>query len=197
MAIVPIDVRNALAKQAPRFLRRQFKKETTNKFNKIKSEMIEEFLAHPVTVEIRSGPNGSNISGTLGGASNLFAFIGFRSGTDPIEPILQILQSTNISFKRELKSPFAIGVEYNVFLPEAKDIFDVTPFPFVKGDRSWAEGIERGISGLGYLLRRKTRASRSGVALQGRKKTRSGKFSNTKYISALIKKYKKRFKQLK
>ena len=70
----------------------------------------------------------------------------------------------------------------------------MTPMPWATG-RSWAQGIETGISGLGYLLRKND--GRSGKAIQSRNKVRSGKFQNTSYISALIKKYKKEFNNIK
>ena len=66
--------------------------------------------------------------------------------------------------------------------------------PWATG-RSWAQGIERGISGLGFLLRKNNRG-RSGAAIQSRVKVRGGRFRNTVYISAFIKKYKKRFEEL-
>ena len=76
----------------------------------------------------------------------------------------------------------------------AQDIFSITPLPWASG-RSWAEGIERGLSGLGYLLRKD--GGRSGAAVQSRvNKIRSGRFQNRPYISALIKKYTKRFEDL-
>jgi hypothetical protein len=68
--------------------------------------------------------------------------------------------------------------------------------PWASG-RSWASGIEKGISGLGYLLRNRSSLSRSGQAVQSSVKIRSGSFKNTPYISAIINKYSKKFSQLK
>jgi hypothetical protein len=52
------------------------------------------------------------------------------------------------------------------------------------------------LSGLGYLLRKSD--GRSGAAIQSRvKKVRSGRFQNRPYISSLIKRYRKRFENLK
>ena len=86
-----------------------------------------------------------------------------------------------------------MGIIFEVTLPTAEDIFAVTPLPWASG-RSWAEGIERGLSGLGYLLRKNK--GRSGAAIQSRVKVRGGRFHNTPYISAFIRKYKKRFEDL-
>ncbi len=193
MAKLPLDVQQALQRQAPKELRRDFEKETKDKFKKIKNELIKEFLSDPVTIEILQGARGSNISGTLGGVSNLFAFIGFDSGEQPISPILQSLENIQITYNKEIRKR-GIGVEFDVSMPTAQDIFAITPLPWASG-RSWAEGIERGLSGLGYLLRKD--GGRSGAAVQSRvNKVRSGRFQNRPYISALIKKYTKRFEDL-
>ena len=157
--------------------------------------MIADFLAHPITLEIQSGPSGSNISGTLGGVSNLFAFIGFDQGVDPIAPILALLESVVLQYDSDIKgSGKGLGVNFKVTLPEPEQIFAVTPLPWATA-RSWAEGIERGLSGLGHLLRKNK--GRSGAAIQTRTKVRGGKFQNTPYISAFLKKYKKKFEELK
>ena len=194
MAKLPIDVQNALKRQAPKALRRDFEKDINKKFKDLKNEMIKEFLTDPVTIERLEGAGASNVSGTLGGISNLFAFIGFNSGEQPISPILQLLEGTQIIYKQEIRQR-GIGVEFEVSLPTAEDIFMVTPLPWASG-RSWAEGIERGLSGLGYLLRKSD--GRSGAAIQSRvKKVRSGRFQNRPYISSLIKRYRKRFENLK
>jgi hypothetical protein len=192
MAILPPDVQEALNKQVGKALRRDFEKKATLQFKKIKAELITEFLNHPVTQEIRQGPSASNTSNTLSGVSNLFAFIGFEEGDDPIDPILKIFESMDISFGGEIP----MGAKFNISMPTALDIFSITPMPWASG-RSWAQGIEKGISGLGYLLRNRSSKSRSGEAVQSSVKIRSGGFKNTQYISALINKYSKKFSQLK
>jgi len=194
MALLPSDVQNALKRQVPKALRRDLEKEAKRKFKRIKAEMIKEFLSHPITQEIMEGPSAPNISGTLGGVSNLFAFIGFDAGNQPVAPILERLEAVDIIYNKEYKEK-GIGVSFNVFLPTAEDIFAITPLPWATG-RSWAEGIERGISGLGYLVKKS--GGRSGAAVQSRvNKVRGGGFQNTPYISSFIKRYKKRFEELK
>ena len=194
MALLPSDVQNALKRQAPKALRRDLEKEAKRKFKRIKAEMIKEFLSHPITQEIMEGPSAPNISGTLGGVSNLFAFIGFDAGNQPVAPILERLEAVDIIYNKEYKEK-GIGVSFNVFLPTAEDIFAITPLPWATG-RSWAEGIERGISGLGYLVKKS--GGRSGAAVQSRvNKVRGGRFQNIPYISSFIKRYKKRFEELK
>ena len=189
---LPADVKAALRRQAPKAMRRGFEREAKKEFDKIKQQMIKEFTDNPITQEILAGPDTSNISGTLGGVSNLFAFIGFDRGETPIAPILALFEKMTIKFQNEIKRP-KIGIRFSVDLPTAEDVFAVTPLPWAAG-RSWAQGIERGLSGLGYLLRKNK--GRSGAAIQSRVKVRGGRFHNTPYISAFIRKYKKRFEDL-
>ena len=192
MKNLPRDVQAALNRQVPRVLRNDFKKTFKKDFESLKKEMIKEFLAHPVTLEISAGPGAKNISGTLNGTSNIFAFIGFTPGEDTIKPIIEILE--RIDFKEGSGSK--TGVDFLIDMPQSSDVFAVTPMPWATG-RSWAKGIETGISGLGYLLNKAGKSSRSGVAIQVKNKVRSGGFSNTPYISALLKKYENKFKKLK
>jgi hypothetical protein len=86
-------------------------------------------------------------------------------------------------------------ITFTIDFPTAKDIFRVTPLPWATG-RSWAQGIETGISGLGYYIKQKEN-SRSGLGVQSEKQIRSGvRFRNTKYISDLIQKYNKKILDL-
>ena len=187
---LPADVQKIIDSQSPKFLRKEFEETTRANFFKIKTQLISEFLNHPVTQEIMAGPNASNTSGTLNkGLGNLFSFIGFYKEDDPIQDILNILESIDIQFTKNIKS----GVLFNINFPEPKDIFAATPMPWASG-RSWAKGIESGISGLGYYVLIEDEKSRSGEALQMRVKLNSGvRFKNTTYISSLLAKYKKQF----
>jgi len=189
------DVISALQRQVPKLSRKGLEREARKKFERIKQEMISEFLAHPVTLEIMGGSGGTNISGTLNGVSNLFAFIGFSQGEDPIAPILELLQKVTFQYESDIKRSIqGFGVNFKANLPLPEDIFAITPLPWATG-RSWAQGIERGLSGLGHLLRKN--AGRSGAAVQTSVKVRGGKFQNTPYISAFLRKYKKKFEELK
>jgi hypothetical protein len=163
-----------------------------DKFNEIKSEIIAEFNNHPITREIDGGIDAPNYSGTLNGITNLYSFIGFNSGDDPIAPIRMILNKSNYRIIRQKKG----SVSTVVFeIPTSAQIFAETPMPWAVG-RSWAKGIETGISGLGYYLK-KSRNSRSGLGVQSQTQIRQGVvFRNTKYISDLINRYNVKIKNL-
>lgn len=160
----------------------------SSEINKLKDEMIKEFLQHPVTKEILAGPNASNTSGTLGGYGNLFSFIGFEAGERPIDPILALLRQTRYSVGRVNRGVATITVE----IPSKEQIFSATPLPWASG-LSWAERIEVGLSGLGMYMNKKSDYSRSGTGIQSNTQQRSGGFSNTKYISAFLNHWEKKF----
>jgi len=187
-----LAVKQSLKNQLPNLLKTEARNLVTKAFQKKKNQMIAEFQGHPVTREIQGGINSDNISGTLNGITNLYSFIGFEDGADPTEVIEDMLLSTNIRFLKINRQE----LEYEVTLPEASEIFQKTPLPWAFG-RSWVKGIESGLSGLGYYLN-KRQGSRSGLGIQVEKKVRKGvKFRNTTYISALLKKYKKEFENIK
>jgi hypothetical protein len=187
---LPRDVISSISSQAPKILKNDLISKSRAAGEIIKKQLIVDFLSHPVTRELQAGPSASNTSGTLGGVGNLFVFIGFEKGYDPIEPILSRLESIIFTFSGFTKG----GIIMSVSLPDAQEIFSITPMPWASG-RSWAKGIETGISGLGFLLNKEgIFSSRSGGAIQSENKLRSGvKFSNTQYISALLNKYRKIF----
>ena len=155
------------------------------KIEKLKKEMIADFLRLPVTREILAGSTSSNTSGTLGGYGNLFTFIGFNEGDRPINPIVQLLSQTNYRVTRFNQNGSAKLI---IDMPSKQDIFAVTPLPWASGI-SWSERIEKGISGLGMYLNTSRKNSRSGRGIQADNKIRTGKFNNTSYISAFLNKW--------
>ena len=190
------ELQNLVRKLSQKYLAKESRAQVRNSFQKAfqkkKNEMIAEFLNHPVSLEIKGGVSAKNISGTLGGITNLFSFIGFDSTDNPIDSVVQVLQTTTF----EQTSYRANKINYKVNLPSKDQIFDATPLPYIPG-RSWAKGIETGISGLGFYLKKRSNVSRSGFGIQSKYQTRKGvKFRNIKYISSLLKKYEIEFKNL-
>lgn len=193
--------KNELTKQLSTFVVKEvmkqnsanFKQQVTKAFEKIKREMILEFMNHPVTREILGGPHASNESGTLNGYGNLFSFIGFDAGDNPIDPILDLLNNSKIQHSNTANS----GIMFTIFIPSKQKIFDATPLKWSTG-RSWSEAIERGLSGLGYYLNRDyIKESDSGTGIQTKSVLRKGaKYKPVKYISALINEYTKKFQNI-
>jgi len=179
--------------QADKEYQKQVNSIIDSEFNKIKNDYIQEFINHPITQEIKGGINAANTSGTLGGITNLYSFIGFDEGTDPIKPIEDLLNKSNYRIVFNNKSTDSTVI---FDIPTAAQIFEITPMPWAIG-RSWARGIETGISGLGYYLK-KIKNSRSGLGIQSStEQIRTGtSFKNTRYISDLINRFSKDLKNL-
>lgn len=164
-------------------------------FNQIRQDMIDEFLNHPVTEEIALGPKLGWNSPFLGGYGDLFSFIGFDKNDDPIEPIIKKLRGLRFFtvFSKGFDHKFEVR-----FFPTIDDIAAVTPMPWASG-RSWAKGIESGISGLGSYLNIEHQNSRSSAGIQAKTKRgnlvkiRGGEFRPTPYLSEILNKYRAKF----
>lgn len=201
---LPTSVQKYVNRQAARIYRWEAVRLVSKLFNQVKKDMIAEFMTHPVTIEIMDGIGSDNISFTLGGYGNLYSYIGFEAGYDPISPIINILESAHMTREKQIEG----GWVFSFSIPTAKDIFDVTPLPWAEG-RSWAKGIETGISGVGnYYYKEGQGRSEGGLQINKKKSTkrrqkssnissgRATQFRNVPYISALINKYNTLFKQL-
>jgi hypothetical protein len=146
-----------------------------------KSILIQEFNNHEVTKEISAGPKAANTSGTLGGYGNLFSFIGFEAGSDPISPVRDLLNEIkvgNIKFNGER---YYATVKY----PSQNEIKKATPLPFEEG-RSWALGIEKGISGFTQYIYTRFLAGRSEEGIQSNRRSNSGSFRKQDYLNSLL-----------
>lgn len=149
--------------------------------------MLNEFDGHPITREILQGASGTNVSKTLSGYGNLFSFIGFSAGSNPIGKVRSLLiQYPRIKGKggTRNKKYFLISI------PDTEDFRMVAGMPWESG-RSWVEGIETGISGFGYYMANlfgEDIKSRSGSAVQMNQKIRGGNYKPAPYISGIINK---------
>lgn len=167
-------------------------------FNQIRQEMLDEFINHPITEEIAMGPKLNWNSPFLNGKGDLFSFIGFHEGDDPIKPIFDLIKGIR------LFSVTSKGLDHKFeirFFPTRDDIKQITPMPWAKG-RSWAIGIEQGISGLGSYLNKEHEASRSTAGIEAKDrsgrlvKVRDDKFENVPYISEILNKYRQKFSDI-
>lgn len=180
MARLPRDVTQAINSQLPKEIGKKVEAMVLKEFEVIKKAMIQEFEMHPVTIEIDSGPNSSNTSGTLGGYGNLFTFIGFEDGENPLRQVRARLKETILR-----KTSYKNGVfDFITTEPTKEELYSMTPLPWISGQRSWMDGIETGLSGLGFYLYKEGKSiskSRSGPAIQlkGGKKSESAFGSNT------------------
>ena len=136
-------------------LRSRIDKKVESNLARAKEKYINQFESHPITQEIEAGPEAGNISNTLGGIGNLFSFIGFNKGTNPILKIKDLIKS---SFYLEKKKPIIAGSKirfnYKIRYPSLQDLEGVSPMPWESG-RSWISSVEKSISGFGFYIYKK------------------------------------------
>ncbi len=176
-----------------------FRKESmrlaNEKFLEEKENLLKDFNKHPVTREIESGPDASNVSGTLpGGYGNLFSFIGFNSGENPTEIVRDALEATRLNKtpKKKIsldKASYSFTVKY----PTLEILKQATPMPWETG-LSWLAKVEQGISGFGYFMS-SLNSGRSRGGVQTDRKIRQGGYSPVSYYSGIINRFKKRMKK--
>ena len=205
---LPASTSKEIEAQIGKELRAKFSKIARVEFEKIKHRMIMDFEQHKITQEIEAGPLASNSSGTLGGYGNLWSFIGFPDSYNPLDEIRERLNETKIKdlgFKRSQLN--LITTE-----PSREELFAITKMSDfrddLEGGRSWLDGIETGLSGLGLYRYDEDNdfgsASRSGSAIQlkGGKKSEKAfgigdtggaagpqrsRYTRVSYISAILK----------
>ena len=152
-----------------------------------KQIMLKEFDNHPVTQEIKAGADSDNLSKTLGGYGNLFSFIGFAKGSDPIG-VLRSMLDFPVKISKKASSKTKGRYSFSIDVPNTREIEAETPLPY-EPSRSWVKGIERGISGIGYYIYKKINSSRSGSGVQSQKQLRGGRFGNTSYLTKILDKF--------
>lgn len=191
------SVRKQMARR-PNY-RRLMTAEAKKDFIAIKNKMMEEFNSHKVTREIEEGSSAENISGSLP-KGNLFSFIGFIQGDNPTDDIREVLRDVFVIGSIAVNSSRGT-VSFSV--PDKKEvllaIWEKTPLEWAPG-RSWADGIETGLSGLGQYIYSSEGfnkdSSRSMTGLQTKSRIKkikdSGNFAKgtvfkpKKYIRAII-----------
>lgn len=160
------------------------------KLEDAKNELIQDFSSHPVSKEISAGPNANNISGTLGGYGNLFSFIGFSSGSNPVELWVSFLrkkiQIKNKNPKAKSASGDNISFEFDVSGISETDYIAAGQMPWELG-RSWIKSIEQGISGFSFYISKKM--GRSGGGIQSENSVRSGQYQRKSYWSSMWNKF--------
>lgn len=160
-----------------------------NKVDREKSKLIYEFDNHEVTKEIAAGPKASNTSGTLGGYGNLFSFIGFDAGSDPISPVKELLNEIEVKNIKFNGDNYYATVKY----PSQNEFAKVSPLPFENG-KSWVVGIEKGISGFTQYIYTKFLAGKSKEGVQSNKRSNSGSFKKQDYLNSLLQDFIKNIK---
>lgn len=185
--------RNSIKKKVAKQAQKKLSKFLTAKVNSAvqieKMRFLEGFNNHPITQEIEGGSRMGNISMTLGGYGNLFSFLGFNEGSNPISPLRRLL-ADSIKLKRIKGSSKVPTFTISITMPTEEQIAAATPLHWAKG-KSWVEAVEEGFGGLGqYFYDAQKRMGRSGSAIEASTDLglRPERSSPAKYISELLRK---------
>jgi hypothetical protein len=183
------SVKVAIAKQLSNDKELQLKTRQIieKQFRTAHQKLMNDFESHAVTRELRAGSGGSNVSGTLP-EGNLFGFIGFTSGTDPVDAIEKLLSKTDIIIRRRKMGSFGFVWTYLVTSPSMQDLYGITPLPWANGS-SWLRELEgRGIPNLGQYMHKRINSSRSGAGFQNRNRPEGGRV-RIPYIKQLLQQF--------
>jgi hypothetical protein len=191
---------------------RQIRNKAEVKLGKAIKEFTRNVRDHPVSKEIDGGPEEENLSGTLGGYGNLFSYIGFDDGSDPVGEVLDLILQHRLAAaasSRIIPAPTVgargfwkirsatLEFSWRVVGMDKSKLFTATRSAVPWMGKSWLKGIESGISGLGaylYVEDGNFRNSRSGTAVQTQTRLRSGGYRPVSYISALYNEFSRNLK---
>ena len=165
---------------------KQANKRITQSLARARSVMMSDFDNHPVSKELSQGPDGRNLSSTLGGYGNLFSFIGFDSSANPVGEVRKLLmQYPRLSSGKVSKDK----IVFTISIPNLIDFAAVSRMPW-EGGKSWVTSVEMGISGFSsymYGVFGSGRKSRSGKAIQADRQIRADSYKPMPYMSNIIK----------
>jgi hypothetical protein len=178
-----LKLKRTLAQQVPSVIKKRIFNDLEKQFEQAKAKLLKDFENHAVTRELNEKNGASNISNTLGGEGNLYSFIGF-SGEDALSQLRDLLEN-GIKIISRRTDPGNLSFSIKISIPNENSISAATPMPWAPG-MSWAEGIEKGISGLGNYLNKKTSSSRSGSGIQIDFNIRNQTFSGVPYLTKIL-----------
>ena len=181
----------------------QAKEIAARSINEAQDAMVESFERHPVTKEIDGGVDYSGESVVSYFKSdikaNLYSFIGFPKGSDPLKLVRELLKSRiEVRLSTRVKSTYY----FKVLAPTKEEIESATPLPdeYVSGDFSWARAVEEGDGealGIGQFLAVRVSASRSGGGIQVEDMSpQSSDVRATPYITEVLEAFRKKLQEL-
>lgn len=177
-----------------------------DKFEESKAELIKNFENHPVTQEL-SNSESPNISKTLPfysnyfNEANLFGFLGFHAGSDPVTPVKMFLINSVKILNIDVEKTGRVGQQQTGKVILSYHVPDLDDFNVVAKleweGRNWVKGIEKGISGFTRFINVNRGRSKRGVQAKGPVKNpkpkynrpMTGGFKKKAYMTSLLKKF--------
>lgn len=156
-----------------------------SRFDTAKSTFLKDFLSHPVSQELELGPKHEGGSLPVG---NLFGFIGFNEGEDPVGDLYKFLDEEIYLNKTATYDKAGRKFIFRVSIPSKDSIAEETPMPWGTA-RSWVFGIEAGIQGLNHYIFSQNRdlgRSTGGIQVKGATTLAPGGYKAQRYLSDLL-----------
>lgn len=153
-----------------------------------RNRMLKDFDEHPVTQEIEGQGRVDNISNTIEsrGDANLFNFIGFPLGSNPLAFTRKLLsKKTQAKVKKSIFRRGLFTVSVNI--PDKEFLETKARMPWADG-LSWMKGIEEGIPNIVNFLNKPHKNSRSGRGIQVDKKFQK-RFRKRDYMTEIYDKF--------
>jgi hypothetical protein len=201
MPVNIIALRKEIERQSGKLVTPKIAPLFNKQFAEAKKQMLKDFDNHPVTEEILAGPelqNSQFVDTSHGG--NLFSFLGFDEGENPVEDLREILDEETVkgSIEQTIGND-SIKYKMEVSVPNMDDIKSQTQNLSRWSTRSWVDAIQRGIRGFpSYLFNALGfKGSASGTAIEAKNKktgstvnVRGGSFKGVKYLSTILQDFK-------
>ena len=175
---------------------KKFKKKSREKLTPVletaNEKLVEEFEAHPASVEMDAGPDNDYSTYIKGGAGNLPSLLGIANSAAEIKKISKLLTgSIKIKDVRKTNNEFSLSIKVEV--PTIEEINEIAVSPdWIIGD-SWIDQLERGVSNVAcyFFANRGFKTSTSGYAIQIKKTWKNitaghGTVSEKEYISKML-----------
>lgn len=167
-------------------------------FREKKDELIDNLNNHEISQELKGAASSDGSDFLEGRSGNLRAFIGFEPSDNPVEDLINILQSSiRLSyFPNAIEKRNEILYKFPLFLPTLNEIYEQTPYPDHHTGGSWVRGVHQGMSSLNYYLFSTSKnfkgKSRSGSAIQSKYIVKESPSSTNgrKYIDELLRNFK-------
>lgn len=173
-------------------------------FKEEKERLMDLIDKHRISQELNEGVKGSsNIAALDDVEGDLYSFLGFPDGFDPVENLKKTVSRQVRLDSNKLRNKTRRKV-YFIIVPSLDDVAVQTPMKYLSG-RSWLSSIEEGISGLSHYISRtfaegskkfkKTNfeKSRSGGGLQVKGIIRKKYYRPQKYYTNIIERWLGRF----
>jgi hypothetical protein len=153
-----------------------------------KSMMLKEYDKHPVTAEIAAGPMTLPATNATGGYGNLYAFLGFKSGTKPTQELRELIEEQTqfhtVGYRNK-------AFHFRIALPSKGTIEAMTEMPWGTGG-SWVHAVEHGLDNLAFFVYKRSMGRSGGGIIAADEVNDDLSFQTQPYLTTILANFRKR-----